>query len=333
MLNGGQDMSHVPSSLSQGAAPSIVPGHAAAPPSVPQVPPAVLSRRRMTLGQFIAVLLGIAFTIGDLATNATYLLGQGRTSVDVGAMGWIAGCFGVGLVFIPWVLGRLWRQRRFGWFLVTLAGGGILFMAALLSAAGFVNSNFGDTEAARAAALRQRAALQSDLDDLRAERARLSAAKFERATQAQVDAAAVGLCQPRPSGSERPECKDKRIYHTSLQERLTKTSRADALDDKIPRMQRVLDDSSNVKDADPQVTAVVLMFSRLSRGNISIEPRDVEAGRLLTFVFLPLLAGLFFACADLLGEPYPKPQREVTVLRSVARRPSIEPNQAEVAFA
>jgi hypothetical protein len=298
MLN-GHDMSHVPPSLSHGAAPSLVPGQETAQPSVPQVPQPVPvpSRRRVTFGRVTAMVLAIMFSLGSIGTNTTYLIGQGTTLMGIGALGLIAFAYELGLVALPTYLGILWRERRFGWFLVASVGLIVCFTAAVYAAAGFVNANFGDTEAARASALRQRSALQADLDHARDERGRM---KFDRATQAQVDAARIELC--KPARVEIDECRSKRLKHEALLERLTKTARADHLDKEIPRLQGVVDATRDIKAADPQVEAVVLMFSRMSRGAVVLDPRDAESVRLLTFVLLPMLAGLFAALQDVLAE-------------------------------
>lgn len=300
MLN-GQGIPYVPPSLSHGAAPSLVPGQETAQPSVPQVPQPVPvpPPRRVTFGRVLVTVIGLMFLAGDLGTNTTYLVNQGQDIIAMFWLGIIAVAYQLGLVVTPTLLGIFWRERWFGYVLAGAVFIIVSFAAAIFAATGFVNSNFGDTQANRQVSINKRIAFQADLDRARAERLALV---FDPATQAQIDAARDGLknCDRR---NESDECRARRRKQADLLDRQSKTDRAAELDNKIiPRLEDKVGALATIKSADPQIDGVVLASARLSLGFASVGPQTAESLRLLFFILLPLAAGLMFAWAEVLGE-------------------------------
>ena len=241
-------------------------------------------------------LLAILFSLASIGTNSTYLVSQGTTSIGMICLGLAALCYELGLVVMPTVIAQLWRQRDlilcFWAVMFTL----VCFMTAVYAATGFVNANFGDTEARRTAEVKSRSSLTAEYDRMTAER---NAIAVIATSPAAIDLAAAVVRRDCPSYTRTEDCKLKRAKHQGLVEQIARNERAAELDLKIPVLQAKLDLAPTTKWADPQIEGVVALFS----GAAPIGRHHAEVGRIVQFIVLPSAGGLLWSFFVALGAP------------------------------
>lgn len=273
--------------------PSLQPGQV---PSVAQS-----SQSRGGVRAAVAI-LAVLFSLASIGTNSTYLVSQGTTSLGMTCLGVAALSYELGLVVMPTVLVHLWRQRDFAlcfWgFLFTF----VCLMTAVYAATGFVNANFGDTEARRGAEVKSRSSLTVELDRMQADR---NAITVIPTSQAAIDLAAVAVKRDCPIWNKTDDCKAKRSKHQGLVEQIARNEKAAELDTKIPALQARLDVAPTTKWADPQIEGVVLLFS----GTSTIGRHHAEVGRIVQFIVLPIGAGLLWSFFTALGVMGRLPER------------------------
>lgn len=287
--------------VSQVSAPSLAPSDLSRSQSLPPLVPPVTMSRRVTFGRVIVTLLAIMFSVTSIGTNGTYAISQGTTALDVVWLGLYSASYEIGLVAMPLIMSDAWGRRRFVFFILWMGALLICLVAAWFAAAGFAASNFGDTAASRQALINQRNALEADLVTARAQK---TAIVIIPTSQAAIDAAREAIPKGCSRLNETLDCKTKRQKLSDLLDHQANAARVDKLEGQIIRLEAALAKTQTAKAADPQIEAVILMVARVSRGGLMFDPRDAEFLRLLTFVFLPLLAGLFleWAWGDVLSE-------------------------------
>lgn len=236
--------------------------------------------------------LAVLFSLASIGTNSTYLVSQGTDSIGMFCLGLAALCYELGLVVMPTVLVALWGQRNFMlcfWaFLFTF----VCFMTAVYAATGFVNANFGDTEARRSAEQKSHIDLRAQLDRMLAERRAIIVIPTSREV---ADLAAATVKRDCPSYNRSDDCKAKRSRHESLVEQIARNEKAAELDTKIPALQSKLEVAPTAKWADPQIEGVVALLSGAATKH------HAETGRIIQFIALPIGAGLLWAFFEALG--------------------------------
>ncbi|CCD97624.1 hypothetical protein [Bradyrhizobium sp. STM 3809] len=268
----------------------------ALPASVPDFPIRALG---LALGLAAITLGGVG-----LIVNIVFAQSWGASSaITADVMSVLFGLIDVFTIILPTVASHLWTQRKRSsallawpiWF-------GMLTMT-LIAASSFAATNIGDNIEQRAKATQESAALRAKLEQMRADRARISETRSPDAIAAAIQQeqpkvpaanwkASIGCTSVTISGKECSAI-------NALRQAKADADRRDKLDAQISAAEDAFAKLPAFSAADPGADMAARLFTLMTLGALNVAPNAIQQIRIFGLTLAPALSGilLMFAAA------------------------------------